>query len=376
MITIIGGGISGITTGLILQLLGRGTEIYAEYLVSDVPSADPRFASNYPAASIIPHSVHSNHLTDLFADSMKVFEALYNNDFPAMEQHRHYEVYEFPVDEPKYTNYLQNFNPIQDENDNLVPRRHGIDEVYGWAFDCYVAEWPAYIMTLYSLYEENGGVINHKKIERDDIKKLSFDIIINCAGVWSKQLFDDDQEPQIIRGHLIHSLDSPKVRDSIGRICSYNYNPHTSVYATPAGEPCDVYFYPIGNKWVVGGSRQPGRLNDDGKWTGNEENDTVLIDGIETPEQIITLNTEILENTYQVSLPSKEQLKTFIGYRFSRGTGENSLRLERTEEMGKTIIHNYGHGGAGVTLSWGCALQVARLMNLDASAVQIVKKLL
>ncbi|MEO7070379.1 MAG: FAD-dependent oxidoreductase [Nostocoides sp.] len=40
-----------------------------------------------------------------------------------------------------------------------------------------------------------------------------------------------------------------------------------------------------------------------------------------------------------------------------------AVRLERHTDGGRTIVSNYGHGGAGVTLSWGCADEVARLVR-------------
>jgi glycine/D-amino acid oxidase-like deaminating enzyme len=38
-------------------------------------------------------------------------------------------------------------------------------------------------------------------------------------------------------------------------------------------------------------------------------------------------------------------------------------RIEREANAGKTIVHNYGHGGAGYTLSWGSAALVADLLR-------------
>jgi len=38
--------------------------------------------------------------------------------------------------------------------------------------------------------------------------------------------------------------------------------------------------------------------------------------------------------------------------------GRPTVRLESERRGAKTVVHDYGHGGAGVTLSWGCAAEV------------------
>ncbi len=55
--------------------------------------------------------------------------------------------------------------------------------------------------------------------------------------------------------------------------------------------------------------------------------------------------------------PSRE-IRTIVGLRPFRPSGF-VVRKEETE--GKVLIHHYGHGGGGMSLSWGTALQAVRL---------------
>lgn len=40
-----------------------------------------------------------------------------------------------------------------------------------------------------------------------------------------------------------------------------------------------------------------------------------------------------------------------------------SYRLDAETDSTKFVVHNYGHGGAGITLSWGCAAQVRDIVQ-------------
>ncbi|MBB4895342.1 D-amino-acid oxidase [Streptomyces olivoverticillatus] len=54
-----------------------------------------------------------------------------------------------------------------------------------------------------------------------------------------------------------------------------------------------------------------------------------------------------------------------LAHRVGLRPARHRVRLE-AERLpgGARLVHNYGHGGAGITVSWGCALQTADLVEL------------
>ncbi|MFH8366904.1 FAD-dependent oxidoreductase [Streptomyces sp. NPDC018031] len=50
-----------------------------------------------------------------------------------------------------------------------------------------------------------------------------------------------------------------------------------------------------------------------------------------------------------------------LGHRVGLRPARPAVRLAAERLGGARVVHNYGHGGAGVTVAWGCAREAARL---------------
>jgi D-amino-acid oxidase len=59
------------------------------------------------------------------------------------------------------------------------------------------------------------------------------------------------------------------------------------------------------------------------------------------------------------SLAGADVLESVVGLR----PGRPAVRVELDHYLlGVPVVHNYGHGGSGITVSWGCAQDVATLV--------------
>ena len=81
----------------------------------------------------------------------------------------------------------------------------------------------------------------------------------------------------------------------------------------------------------------------------NELSDNLTVDPA-TTARIVAECSRVL------NIDKPRVLAERVGLRPFRKSG---VRIERGQlRDGRRVIHNYGHGGAGFTLSWGCAREV------------------
>lgn len=174
--------------------------------------------------------------------------------------------------------------------------------------------------------DARGEVHSNRYFARLDDIDSAFDLVINCTGIGARTLVPDSElEPH--RGQVAIV---PKINLSCAVVC----DDAPLTYAIPRANDC-----------VFGGT--------------NEMSDDYTIDPAATARMVG-------ECSRALSIEEPDVLTERVGLRPFRRSG---VRVERARlRDGRTLIHNYGHGGSGFTLSWGCAEAVAAIARHKARA--------
>ena len=173
-----------------------------------------------------------------------------------------------------------------------------------------------------------GSITSDVSFEKLEDVDDEFVLVINCAGMGARELVHDvNLEPH--RGQVAIV---PKIDLGCAIVCD---------------EPPLMYAIPRTNDCVFGGT--------------NELSDDRDIDPAVT-SRIVAECSRVLK------ISNPRILAERVGLRPFRKSG---VRLERNcLRDGRTVIHNYGHGGAGFTLSWGCAHEVVNLAQYDFTSAR------
>jgi len=175
---------------------------------------------------------------------------------------------------------------------------------------------------LAGLFASLGGTITRQRVAA--LADLSGPdvLVVNCAGVGARALTGDaDLMP--VRGQVVR-LGGVELE----RVTIVDEGPLAYGYVMPHGSEC-----------VVGGTRVPG------EWD-------------RTPDHAVTERLIEKAIILEPALVDAHIVDVKVGLR----PGRSSVRVEHEAVDGTPgIIHNYGHGGNGWSLSWGCAAEVMLL---------------
>lgn len=183
----------------------------------------------------------------------------------------------------------------------------------GWTFASPVVDMPVHLRWLTARLEELGGTLT-----RMNLFALPDDgaLVVNATGLGARH-FGADPSVQPVRGQVV-------VVEQVG------------VERWTLDGAGLTYVVPRTHEVVLGGT------DVEGEWSRTPDPDVAA--------QVLHRATALVPE-----LEGARVLRHKVGLRPARP----EVRLERAGD----VVHCYGHGGAGVTLSWGCAADVVGLAD-------------
>jgi D-amino-acid oxidase len=201
-------------------------------------------------------------------------------------------------------------------------------QLAGWRYTAPVVTMPVYLEYLLRRYESLGGSVTIERVA--SLASFGAPVVVNCTGVGARTLVPDPAMVPV-RGQVV-VVRNPGIEEFY-----IDHVEHGSDY---------VYVFPHGDLAVLGGTAE------EGAW-----------DLPPRPE----VSARILRDCSAVfpQLRGADVVAERVGLRPVRP----SVRLEAERwPDGRVLWHNYGHGGAGVTLSWGCARELTSAVLAAAAS--------
>jgi D-amino-acid oxidase len=305
---VLGGGVSGLTCAALLRLRGHDVTLVAERL-------PPHTTSNIAAAFWYPYKAEPrDRVLGWARTSHTRFVELAAEPDAGVRVRDVVEVVP-SADRPWWADAVPSLRPAP-------PERLPPGAAHGWSFAAPVIDTRTYLPWLRARFERLGGTIDVRRC--NDLRDVEAAVIVNCTGLGARELCGDDALVPI-RGQLV-----------------YVANPGIDIVLLDEGDPTTItYVVPRGDDCVLGGTTLP---------------------GVESLEHDPAAAASILART--AVLEPRLAGAHVIGHAVGLRPGRITVRLEAERLAdGRTVVHDYGHGGAGVTLSWGCAHEVCALVE-------------
>ncbi|CAN8066800.1 unnamed protein product [Agarophyton chilense] len=348
-VLVVGAGVIGLTTAIRLREAGHKVTVIAEetpktiFDRSHTPwESNPKgtYTSSGSGGFWMPFALEGEEIENWATKTYYTLQSHIeeNVGVSAMDA-----LYLYARGEPVIPWYadLTNLEVVDSQKDKRVP----IDYRCALKFKTLVVQMDLYLIFLESCLKDIGVPIHSTREFSKPSESALWDmprvsefaksmapntIVVNCAGIGARFLADEDLIPG--RGIILRVQRPPEVNYVITE------DPYDAILSR---DGLLAYAIPRGDEISLGGTLFKGDWNEEA-----------------SDEEIAAVRSRA-----EQLLPIKGMAET------ARWSGLRPLRLDGTakvEKDSRNLISNYGHGGSGVTICWGCAERVVNLVAREA----------
>jgi len=322
-VAIIGAGVSGLTCGVFLAERGYSVSIFAEEIGRNTTSAAAAAVwfpyDAEPVDQVIGWALETyNVLLDLSRDSDSGVSMIELRQFSRSHG----------IQIPDWAIRLGS-SPISSEAERSSIA-NPVAFKAGFTITVPLMDTTIYLDYLATRFVAAAGEIHtERRFEKLEDVDSKLNLVVNCAGIGARELVRDvDLEPHRGQVAVVSKIDHLS--------CAVVCDDTPLMYAIPRRNDC-----------VFGGT--------------NELSEDRHVDPAVT-------SVIVAECSRVLNIDKPRVLAERVGLRPFRRSG---VRLEAEKlRDGRSVIHNYGHGGSGFTLSWGCARKVFELAESSPEAAR------